>query len=52
VDRNHVEPDRQRESLSFLGARIKVARQPLAMPFGYDEKRGGAAGDFFRAVNN
>jgi hypothetical protein len=43
VHRDDVEPDREREPLRFLGARVKVAREALAMPLGHDDKRGGAA---------
>lgn len=43
MHRNDVESDRQRQSPRFLGARVKIARQPLAMPFGHDQQRGGAA---------
>jgi hypothetical protein len=43
MDGNDIEPDRERKAPRLLGARVEVAREPLAMPFGYDDKRGGAA---------
>src|SRR3546814_19602982 len=43
VDGNDVEPDREREPPRLLRTRVEIAREPLAMPFGHDDKRGGAA---------
>lgn len=43
MDRYHVEPDSKRKPPRLFGTRIKVACKVLAMPFGHDDKRGGAA---------
>ena len=49
---NDIEPDREREALRFLYAGVEVARQPLPAPFGHDEQRGCAPGDFAIAFDH
>jgi hypothetical protein len=43
VHRHNVKPDRNGKPTRLFGACIKVAREPLAMPFGHDDECGGAA---------
>ena len=52
MNRHNIKPDRKREPLRLLGARIKVTGKPLAMPFGHDDHRGGAACDFVFSVDD